>query len=152
MHWPILFVLCLAGGPALAEIYRWVDSAGRVHYGERPPTENAERVQLRPSPSDSARDLPSESERRVRQQRMLESYEYERERKAERQAAEASRKRELAAQCDRLRRYWRTLAFAGPVYVEDDGGQRRYLDDTARAAEQARLRPAMQRACGASSD
>jgi hypothetical protein len=98
------------------------------------------------------RDLPTESERRARQQRMLESYEYERARKAERQAAEARRKRELARQCDRLRRYRQTLAFAGPVFVEDDGGQRRYLDDAERAAEQARLRPAIEQACGASSD
>jgi hypothetical protein len=152
MHWPILIVLCLASGPALAEIYRWVDSAGQVHYGERPPTQDAERVRLPSSPGTGARDAPSESERRARQQRLLESYEYERARKAERQAAEARRQRELAAQCDRLRRYWQTLAFAGPVYVEDDGGQRRYLDDAERAAEQARLRPAMERACGASSD
>jgi len=148
MHWRLLSVLCLAAGPALADIYRWVDSAGRVHYGERPPVEGAERVELPSSSNGAAASVPSESERWARQQRLLESYEYERTRKAEREAADARRDRERAVQCERLRRYWKTLAFAGPVYVTDDSGERRYLDDTERAAEQARLRPAMERACG----
>jgi glutaredoxin len=46
-----LLILAL---PASAEIYRWVDSAGQVHFGDQPPR-NVERVQQvrTPPPSDN---------------------------------------------------------------------------------------------------
>jgi hypothetical protein len=145
----LLFVMACPA-PA-ADIYRWTDEAGRVHYGERPPVDDAQRLSIDHTPSQS-RALPDEAERRARQQRLLESYEYERARKAEQQAEEEKRERRRARECEELRRYWKTLQFAGPVYVEGDDGQRRYLDDAEREIEQGRLRPRLEKACGRVSD
>lgn len=135
-----------------AEIYRWTDESGRVHYGERPPVDDAIRLDLDTGDSPRALSPSDDAERRARQQRMLEAFEYERARKAEQEAEDAQRARAQARQCERLRRYWKMLQYAGPVYIEDEAGERRYLDDADRVSEQARLRPAMLKACGKLTD
>ena len=43
----LLILLVLASTPTLAEIYRWTDAEGRVHFGQRPPAQ-AERIEVRP--------------------------------------------------------------------------------------------------------
>lgn len=136
--------------PAAAEIYRWTDGAGRVHYGERPPPGDAERIELR---SEHARPgtaamAGSEAERRARRQRLLDAYAYEREQKRERAAEAAQEDARRAAACNDLKRRWRRLNHPGPVYLLGEDGQRAYLDDDARAAELERMRPAYRQACG----
>jgi hypothetical protein len=47
-----VFLLFLIGGIALAEVYKWVDESGKVHYGDSPPAESgAESVALPEGPS-----------------------------------------------------------------------------------------------------
>jgi glutaredoxin len=43
--------LCALAGPASAEIYRWVDSAGRVHFSDQPPRD-VDRVRQMPTQSN----------------------------------------------------------------------------------------------------
>jgi hypothetical protein len=148
----LLAACCLAASlSASAEIYRWTDEAGRVHYGERPPGDGAEPVVVRPSPAGGAA-APSEAQRRERQQRLLESFEYERARRAEQRAEAARLADRRARDCRQVQAILRRLDHAGPVYVTDADGSRRYLDDAERAAEKARLEPTYERACGGSSD
>lgn len=58
-------MLCFAP-PVSAEIYRWVDSAGRVHFGDQPPTD-ASRV--RQMPSQSLPETPPAAKAREASQR-----------------------------------------------------------------------------------
>lgn len=57
-------VAVLAMSPPAAAQYRWIDSTGRVNYGDAPPRDakNISRMDGRPStdPSDSAGDMPFE--------------------------------------------------------------------------------------------
>jgi len=66
-----LFLLFLIGGIALAEVYKWVDESGKVHYGDAPPAESgAESVALPEGPSQE------EVERaRQQMQERIEKYE-----------------------------------------------------------------------------
>jgi hypothetical protein len=143
----VLLTLCLAL-PAWADVYKWTDEAGRVHYGERPPGDGAQRMQLPTRPAGPADDGLSDAQRRARQQRVLEAYGYERERKKEAQARDAARDRQRAQACEELKQRWRRLNHPGPVYFSGEDGRRRYLDDSERAAEQDRMRPAYREACG----
>lgn len=54
-----LFVLILCMTAANAEVYKWVDEGGVVQYGDQPPTEGAEKVELPPSSVYKPRPLPS---------------------------------------------------------------------------------------------
>lgn len=144
-----LMVLCALPAPALAaDVYRWTDEAGQVHYGRQPPAGPAKRIDL---PSGAAgRDKPQvdEAQRRARQQRLLDAYAYEREQKSLREKRDAQREQQRAQQCQRLQRHWRRLSHPGPIYFNEDEGGRRYLDDVQRAAEKDKLRPAYLEACG----
>jgi hypothetical protein len=145
----IIFCLWLSSPfSAVAEVYRWVDADGQVHYGERPPPQGARRIEL---PATTESDLEPDREaadRRARQQRLLDAYEYERERK-EAAAAEAARSRQAdAARCADLQQRWRRLSFGGPVYYRRADGDRDYLSDEQREAAKERLRPAYRAACG----
>ena len=145
----IIPFLCLSSPlPAVADVYRWVDADGQVHYGESPPSEGARKIEL-PEASESSPEPDREAaDRRARQQRLLDAYEHERERK-EAAAADASRARQAdAARCADLRQHWRRLSFAGPVYYQSPDGGRDYLNDEQREAAKQRLRPAYAAACG----
>ena len=142
----ILIGLCTAA-PVSAEIYRWTDENGRVHYGERPPQEAAEKIELRGGTSRPAGPIPDEAERRARQQRLLDAYSYEREQKKAQKAREQERRQRQSKACERIRKRWGELSFAGPIYYREPGGGRRYLNDDERTAELDKLRPSYRRAC-----
>lgn len=148
----LVFTLLLASGVFAAEIFRWTDENGQVHYGERPPDNQAQRLDIPAGRSGTSAEVPDERQRRARQQRLLEAFEYERGRKATRQAQDAEQARQRAVQCERLRRHWRRLSYAGPIYSAGEDGERRYLDDAERAAQKDRVRPAYQQACGEAPD
>jgi len=144
---PPVLVLCLVF-PAAADVYRWTDADGRVHYGERPPSQGAQRMDLPDAAPAPGADDPDASARRTRQQRLLEAYEYERAQK-EAEAARAERERQADAdRCRALQQRWRRLSHPGPVYIGRADGGRDYLDEAQREAEKASMRPAYVQACG----
>lgn len=149
MRWLLFFVgLMVALAAAAADIYRWTDEHGRVHYGQRPPPQGAERLDMPSAEAPPGVKDADAAERRARQKRLLDAYTYEREQDEARREREDQRARELAQECQRVQRYWRRLAYPGPVYIKGDDGERQYLNDQQRAAEMERLRPAYRQACG----
>lgn len=137
-----------AAAPADQAVYRWTDADGLVHYGRRPPGEvDARRIQM-PSSTDDRVSDDEAAGRRERRQRLLQDYNYRRERKKEAAMQDARQRQARDERCRSLRRYWRQLSFAGPIYHRRADGGRDFLSDEQRAAEKARLRPAMLAACG----
>jgi hypothetical protein len=148
----MIIAAAMAMGPvSAAEVYRWTDADGRVHYGSRPPQDaaGARSVELPEAPGGAARaaDLDS-AQRRDRQRRLLEAYSHERRQKQAAAAESAERRQEQERRCRALQAQWRRLAFSGPVYFKRDDGTRDFLSDERRAAEQARLRPVYIEVCG----
>jgi hypothetical protein len=147
---PLSVLVCslLSLSVAAAEVFRWTDENGQVHFSQRPPPGGAQRMDLPEADAGGVSDESELVERRQRERRLLEAYDYEREQKKARQAREADKQKEVAVQCDRLQQYWRRLSFPGPVYFTREDGEREYLSDERRAAEKARVRQAYVRACG----
>ena len=145
----VLASLLMALQVGAAQVYRWTDQNGQVHFSQRPPPGAAQRMDL---PESEPRGAPGDTElmqqRRERERRLLEDYDYERAQKKARQAREASARQKAAEQCGKLQDYWRRLTFPGPLYVTRDDGEREYLTDEQRESEKARMRPAYVRACG----
>lgn len=48
MRKPLFLALLLAAASAQAEVYKWVDKDGTVHYTDEPPTQNAKPAKLPP--------------------------------------------------------------------------------------------------------
>lgn len=120
-----------------AEVYKWTDKQGRVHYGDRPPDKGAQSVDVDPG-SSSGSPIPSDAERREKTRRLLRAYEEERRIKQQRekrqQAQAAERQKRCAWARDRLRRYQQ----AGRLYDLDEQGKRKILDDSQRRRAEAR--------------
>ncbi len=144
----LMLAMLLLSTVESAEVYRWTDENGQVHFSQRPPPRDAQLLQLPesgPGHTDADTDL---MRRRERERRLLESYEYERSQKEARRAREADARQQAAQRCSRLQQHWRRLSHPGPVYIRRDNGERQYLSDAQREAEQAKVRPAYVQACG----
>ena len=134
--------------PYAADVYRWSDEQGRVHYGQRPPPQGAQKMLLPDTAAGSVTADQASAQRRDRQQRLLEAFEYEREQKRAADTRAAQLREQDAAHCRDLQESWRLLSHPGPVYRTLANGERRYLSEDERAAEKADLRQAHLKTCG----
>jgi hypothetical protein len=145
-RWLAAVTLALAAQGAGAEgVYKWTDAQGRVHFGDRPPGE-ASTTAIAPLAPPAA-PAPTDAERAVRQQRLLDMYRDERlekeEREAKQKAEDEERRRRCAHAKDRLDRYERSPR----IYDPQQNGERRYLSDGERDAEIRTARNEVARLC-----
>lgn len=140
----ILVTFVMLTADAGAEIYKWVDEEGNVHYSDCPPppdcdTEVVETISG-PSDADVARAKEQldallskqEASKAIREQDRLEK---------ERQRNEAIRIAvEMKRTCIMARQNLRVLLMKRPVFYIDETGKEVYLDDETHKAEIARMR------------
>lgn len=131
----LLLMLALAAGTATAQVYKWTDEKGRVHYGEKPPPDKpAARIVTPPSgaaaqaieggktidiPADQLPKLPPEEAERRR--RIIERMDKERDDKERAAMRDSPEGRHFCAQVEEhirqaqqgpLKRYDRPDAYA----------------------------------------
>lgn len=129
---------------AATEVYKWTDDDGRVHFGDKPPDTQAERMTIRSAPAPAAT-----SPQQDRLQRMLDDYARERQTRetneAEQARAEAARER----RCTLAKRRRHAAENANFLYDYDARGERRILDGADYDAALAKLRADVEDACAA---
>lgn len=112
---------------AMAEIFKWVDEQGNVHYSDTPVKADAQQMQIKTESGSQPR--VSEQERLERRQRLLQAYDEDRARQNEIDAREQKQKDQLKRECviarDRLARYERSRN----LYDFDKDGNRIILED-----------------------
>ena len=140
-----LFLLCAL--PATAgELYRWVDAEGRVHFGDRPPTEaKAESVGEQLKPVNGATPISDQNPSQpvsVRQRELNIDREY-RERKRVEQARAAQQQQ---AACAEARRQLQILQ--GPVYFVDGEGNTSTISERQRQQQAREMEAKVRRICG----
>jgi hypothetical protein len=132
-----------AANPAPAEVYKWVDDEGRVHFTDSPPPKKGSKVELDVrKPSNELdegellrRDLLRQAEISSEQEERWEAH----------QERDVTIPRHNARACDQARVSWYVLTQEMPVYWTEDGvlrahwsldtyrGERRYVADAQRA-------------------
>ena len=145
MRRAIVLAALLATSAAHAQVYRWVDEQGKVHYGERPPTgAKASPVQDKlatPPGAPAPKAAPDASQQERDFQR----------RQIERQQKEASEQKAAArakTECERERSRLAQLRSARRITAGvDDKGDTRYMSDAERADAIAGQEGAVARAC-----
>lgn len=157
----IWLVLCLALPlTAFAQMYKWVDANGKVHYSDKPPPSNVKTEKLReapraPSPpapgegkgdakKDTARTGPktvAEQEQAFRK-RQADSAKEEKE-----QAQKEAEARERAENCKRAKAAVANLELGGRQSRIDEKGERVFLTDQQVTQETARARQEAADAC-----
>ncbi len=142
---------------AAAEIYKWIDENGQVHFTDSPPPNQGERVEVEVQKPPAE---PDEGElRRLELIRQAEERRAHDERVAAREEQEVHAPARRLAACDQARVSWYALNQRMPVYWTEDGtlrphwnndtyrGERRYVADADRAATREELEASISRNC-----
>lgn len=145
--------------PASAQMYKWVDSDGKVHYSDKPPPSNIKTEKLRapgrasaPAASegkggiqkDGAKAGPktaAEQEQAFRKRQLDAAKAQEDEGKKQAQA------RDRAENCKRAKAAVANLQVGGRQMRIDEKGEHVFLDDQQIAQETARARQEAAAAC-----
>ncbi|MDP2226876.1 MAG: DUF4124 domain-containing protein [Moraxellaceae bacterium] len=150
----VLVAAISAAAPAHAELYKWTDENGRVHYSDRKPG-NAPAVQTlktRPSvPRAAAAEADTESAAPAedivaRQKRMADIMRDEREAREREQKAAAQKKQELQRRCLSLRDELRRSEGAR-IYQLDAKGERVFMPDAERDAYVQKMQSTLREHC-----
>lgn len=130
---------------AHAELYKWTDGQGKVHYTDQPPTVNAETVK---GPAAGQAETTSQATQSLNDQDQA----YKKRRKdAEEARAKAEKEAEQARiqreNCDKARKNLSTLQNTARTYTTNSTGQRIYMDEAARNAALANSQKAISDFC-----
>lgn len=125
------FLLCVS--PVHAELYKWVDEQGKIHYsdqpsGVKPKSETKLNIPNQPSSSSSAEGAKSWQEKDLEFKKRQASA-AEKAAKEQKEAQEAKTKRE---NCEKAKLNQAQLESIAPVYTFDPTTGRRYLNDAQR--------------------
>ncbi len=139
----VLLMFCYTN--TMAEIYKWTDEQGNVHYSDKPVQDNAQQLQIKTEDSNKSR--MTQQERLERRQRLLQAYDEDRANKKETEAREQKQKENLQRQCvvakDRLARYERSRG----IYDLDKDGNRVMLSDKDQQQMKETLRQQINQHC-----
>ncbi|MDF2074613.1 DUF4124 domain-containing protein [Pseudomonas mendocina] len=136
----LLLIAALLPTLATAEIYRWTDEQGRVHFAQRP-VAGAETVEVKPQVVE--RDAHTR-EREARTQRF---YDARREEQQQAAATAAAQREERAGECRDLRRRLAQIPEGFSYYRTDANGERIYYSDDETDAARRQLRERIAQRC-----
>ena len=119
----VLLCLLLLPGLAAAEIYRWTDASGQVHFGQRPAVAGAEKVEVKPQVVE--RDQLT----RERQERTSRFYDARRAEQVQASAVAAEQQTKRAQECRELRKRLASIPEGRSYYRDEADGQRSYYSD-----------------------
>ena len=136
--------------PAQAEVYKWTDEQGRVHFSDKPPSEDTPEYQLRtPASADNASPQESltDAERRARQRKLSDSLEADRR---DMEQADAKRKEQQARRehnCNVARGELDASKKANQIYDYDQQGNRVFYNEAQKQRYLESIRAAVRKWC-----
>ena len=155
MKFIILVVLMISPCIVFSEVYRWVDEAGNVHYGDKPVGNSATELNINKSNKDTlntrieegANEAGEELSRDEKRQKLLDAMQEDRTERNKIRKLEAKKKKELNARCARARDKLRNLKRASGVYNLDKNGERVYVSKEKRMKGEASFKKSIKKHC-----
>ena len=136
--------------PVQAEVYKWTDEQGRVHFSDKPPSKDVPEYQLRTpasAESTSSQESLTDAERRARQKKLSDSLEADRR---DKEQAEAKRKDQQAKRehnCMVARKQLSATKKYNKIFEYDQQGNRVYYDDAKKQQYLESKRAAVRKWC-----
>jgi hypothetical protein len=149
----LILLLCSLAAGLQAEVYRWVDEQGRVHFSDRPPRQtepsySSQAASGAAKKSGTAAATGNETGRREKELRMLRILEAEREKKA----ATAARQKRLQSiqrrNCEIARMNLDAARASNRIYRRDADGNKVYFNEAEIAKEMAARQAKVDKWCG----
>jgi len=144
-------VLMLLPCMVSAEIYKWVDKDGNVHFGDR--SNHSDAVELNIKGQADKRmnaDKNSDEEgltREEKRQRILDAMNEDREERNRLKEEEREQQKNKKIQCARLKDKLRNVKRATGLYNLDESGNRVFLSNKDRSKSENSLRKAIDKNC-----
>lgn len=136
----LLLCAVLVPGLAAAEIYRWTDASGQVHFGEKP---QAGAVQVEVNAPALQNDAAA-VERQQRAERFFAARREEQQQASEKNRAQQAK---VAQECQRLRKQYADLQRGGTFYQMDAQGERVFYDEAQINNARTRLENRLAQGC-----
>ena len=140
MRYLLLMVLVLPG-LAMAEIYKWTDAQGRVHFDQRA-VSGSTPVDVKPQV------IETDDATRQRQQRTDTFYKARRDEQDQADQRAAQQAADVAQQCRQLRRELAQIPPGSTYYSVDAKGERVYYSDEQLDAARRQLSQQIAQHCG----
>jgi hypothetical protein len=153
-----IFLMLLAiafAAAASAQTYKWVDSNGKVQYGDTPPADASSVTRLK-TPSGGAAPAPAaapEGKKDAAKDKALTPEQAFQKRQQDREKAEQTADKERAradekrANCEQAQANLRQLQSGQRMWTVNAAGERIFVDDEQRARETDRAQSAASRWC-----
>ncbi|MHB1094221.1 DUF4124 domain-containing protein [Thiobacillus sp.] len=130
---------------AQAELYKWTDAQGKVHYTDQPPTLKA---QVLKNSDGGQADISSQATQSLdAKDQAFQKRRKEADDARAKADQEAERARVERENCTKARNNLSTLQNSPRVYSTDAAGQRTYMDDDARARQLTQTQKAVSDFC-----
>jgi hypothetical protein len=141
----LLLCLALAGLAGAAEVYKWTDKDGKVHFGDAPPPDaiDAQRTGITSAPTDTTRleVLDTQQELQKKQSAMEDEL-----RANQQQRAEEERANKQAA-CDAARKRYENLQHSRKFVTTGADGKESWMSGDEADKMKADLKAAADKAC-----
>ncbi|MCH8163346.1 MAG: DUF4124 domain-containing protein [Proteobacteria bacterium] len=138
----IFFLFCLSN--ANAEVYKWIDENGKVVYGDKPTSSDAEQIKIKRTPVQD----PEVQERYEKQNKLLDIMKQERDEKNALKKEEKKKKDEQNKMCADARKELKKIKEARYLYEDsDDPNNPRIWTDEERKAEEKKYEDYIKKNC-----
>jgi hypothetical protein len=145
----LLILSLLAGTNAFADIIKWVDAQGQVHYSDQPPPPDARPKTLR-SDSESGDTASSEvpAEKTIAERAAeLKRDHLEKQAAADKDAQKKAAEDALKQNCASAQSNLKSLQSGVRIMEIDANGERKYIDDTERQQRIAKAQHDISNSC-----
>lgn len=142
---PLLLASLILSQPGFAEIYRWRDKDGKLHFSDQPPEQStAEATEVSDTLQPINRDTSSEEHEKMKQVFPTESAAESRYRETQNNKLRAQQQARQQ-QCQQSRELLKTLQ--GPVAFIDDSGEEVVVSEEERQRRAKNLEQEINRLC-----
>ncbi len=140
-----IFIVLVFSLPCQAEIYKWTDSSGTVHYDDKPPLQNKKQLMNIREENNSVQGVSGD--RLKKQKKLLEAMDEDRKLKKDEAAKKKKKKAQLMKQCNNARDSLKSYLRSSYVYNLDKDGNRVVLPSSARDNVIASLKKRIETSC-----
>lgn len=145
MPYLLLASIFLASLSVQADVYRWVDKDGAVHFGDKPANkQSAEKVEIK---TNAGTNNQRQGNQLRKQQHLLSVMDEERKINKQKQAKEKKDKQVVIANCKRAQKMLDGYRRSGVLFNVDKSGNKTYLSDQQREEAIKRARDDVETWC-----
>ncbi len=145
----ILLGMIILSGTAHAEVFKWVDANGKVHYSDRKMTTQAQKLNVKTGTKSNGQNTKDVEQRLMQQKKYVNYLQAERlerqEKRQEAKAAEDKKKKVCAAFRDQLKSY--TQGNYRWYELDEATGDRYYISDDQLEAKKVELQTEIKSNC-----